>query len=167
MITIYLAGAIRDGRLDDIEWREKVISLLDGLATFLNPLGGKHFDSIKSNWTLAGRRSTAHTIVKYDFNSVKRADIVLANLTSLNERYPSIGTLIELGAAAAQGKLIYLIMDKKYAGHANAMFTMHPFLQEIVADIFESVDECIEFLKRYLPVINGTNPRYGEFYAGY
>ena len=166
MITIYLAGAIRDGRLDDIEWREKVISSLDGLATFLNPLGGKHFDSIKSNWTAAGRRVTSQFDVKHDLEFIGRSDVVLVNLLALSERYPNIGTLIELGAAAAQGKLIYLILDKKYAGHENAMFTTHPFLQEIAADIFESVDEAIEFLKKYLPVLSGTNPRYGEFYAG-
>ena len=166
MLTIYLAGAIRDGRLNDIEWREKVISsLLDSPAIILNPLGGKHFDAKSGAWTLCGREVTAPSIVKYDFNSVKRADIILANLTSLSERYPSIGTLIELGAAAALGKLIYLILDNKYAGHENSMFTRHPFLQEIAADIFESVDEAIEFLKKYIPVLSGTNARYGNFYG--
>ena len=165
-MIIYLAGAIRDGRLDDIEWREKVISSLAGLATIINPLGGKHFDAKNSVWTLCERRVTAQSIVKYDFNAVNRADIILANLTSLSERYPSIGTLIELGAAAAQGKLIYLILDNKYAGHENAMFTHHPFLQEIAADIFESVDEAIEFLKKYVPVMSGVRARYGDFYAG-
>jgi nucleoside 2-deoxyribosyltransferase len=162
MVTIYLAGAIRDGRLDDIEWREKMISRLLDDAWILNPLASKHYDPATNKWTLAGRRVTAHSIVKYDFDSVKRADIVVANLLSLSERYPSIGTLIELGAAAAQGKLIYLIMEKKYTGHENAIFTMHPFLQEMAADIFESVDEAIEFLTGYLPAMSGDKPKYGS-----
>jgi len=165
LITIYLAGAIRDGRLDDIEWREKAISELAGKAVFLNPLSRKHFDAKNSIWTLAGRKVTAHSIVKYDLNAVKRADVVLANLTSLSEHYPSIGTLIELGAAASGGKLIYLILDKNFAGHENAVFTLHPFLQELATEIFESVDEAIEFLKRFLPALDGTQPRFGEFYA--
>ena len=164
MITIYLAGAIRDGRLDDIRWRETVISELDGLAIFLNPLGGKQFNTKDSSWTLAGRKVTAHSLVKYDFNLVSKADIILANLTSLSEHYPSIGTLIELGAAAAQGKLIYLILNKKFSGHENACFTQHPFLQELATDIFESVDEAIKFLKKYVLVMEGVKPRYGGFY---
>jgi hypothetical protein len=51
--SIYLVGPIRDGREDDIAWREQVIQNLDGRAVFLNPLAGKTYDAEKRTWMMS------------------------------------------------------------------------------------------------------------------
>ncbi len=159
--AIYLVGAIRDGRQDDIDWRENVIDLLDDQAVFLNPLGGKTFDATSRQWSMSGISPAANVIVKHDFWCVDHADMIIANMTSLSEGYPSIGSLIELGRATLNNKLIYLILESGYTGHGNqAMFKLHPFLQEIAAATFTSVESCIDFLGRHLDVMNGVNPRF-------
>jgi nucleoside 2-deoxyribosyltransferase len=158
---VYLAGAIRDNRPEDVEWRESVITALDGLAVFINPLGGKVFDVGAKKWTLSGVPSTLTTIVRHDAWSVDRCDIVLANVTALAERYPNIGTLIELGRAWGRGKLIYLILERGYTGHENSgMYSLHPFLADIAAVCFESTEAAVSFLGRHLRALSGVNPRF-------
>jgi nucleoside 2-deoxyribosyltransferase len=157
--VVYLAGAIRDGRYEDIDWREQVMQRLDGRAVFLNPLGGKTYNPTTREWRLSGIASTAPRIVKHDFWCVDRADIVLANVTSLAEGYPSIGTLVELGRASARGALVYLVAEPGYRGHENsAMFALHPFLEQIAAAVFDSMDEATDFLEGHLNVLSGADP---------
>jgi nucleoside 2-deoxyribosyltransferase len=159
--TIYLAGAIRDGRMEDINWRERVIDELGGQANFLNPLGGKVYDPVTKNWTMSGFQAGAKVIVKHDLYCVSHSDIVIANLTSLSEGYPTIGTLMEFGAAVGQGKLIYSIIEPGYKGHENtALYKLHPFLSENSAMVFTSVEEAIRFLSRHLGVLSGTRPNF-------
>lgn len=159
-LSIYLAGAIRDGVTEDIVWRQRVISSLPDVC-ILNPLAGKTFHQTTQVWTVAGVPATTRTIVKQDGHCVDAADIVLANMTSLTEKYPSIGSLIELGRAWGKGKLIYIILPAGYSGHQNnAMFKLHPFLEEISAGNFLTVDGAIDFLRRYTRVLTGEEPEF-------
>jgi nucleoside 2-deoxyribosyltransferase len=159
---IYLAGAIRDNRPDDIEWRERVIKELGGLATFLNPLGGKVYDPGNGMWTMGGIPSTAERIWKHDCWCVDHADIVLANLTALSEGYPNIGTLVEFGRATAKGALIYSIIDRDYTGHDKLkLYKLHPFLAQPSAVVFDSVGDAIAFLAKHLQMLSGENPHFG------
>lgn len=160
--VIYLAGAIRDNRPDDIEWRERVISALGDKATFLNPLGGKTYNSETREWTMSHKvPSTTKHIVPQDLWEVDRADIVIANLSALAEGYPNIGTLMEFGRATARGALIYTVLEANYAGHDNPkMYSLHPFLDWLSAASFTSVDDLIAFLHRHLDVLSGANPHF-------
>ena len=159
--SIYLVGAIRDGRKDDIDWRDNMIDALDRQAVFLNPVGGKRFNPETKAWDMSGIPPKAEVIVKHDFWCVDKADIIIANMTSLAEGYPSIGSLIEIGRATARGSLIYIILDPNYQGHGNlAMFKLHPFLAQNAAATFDTVDSCITFLSRHLNVLNGMDPYY-------
>lgn len=161
---IYLAGAIRDGRDEDIFWRERVINELEEQAIFLNPLGGKRYNPVTKNWTMSGFQAGAKVIVAHDLFCVKRSDIVLANLTALSEGYPNIGTLMEFGAAVGQGKLIYSIIEPGYEGHENpVLYKLHPFLSENSAMVFKSVEEGVAFLKRHLGVLSGAKPHFDGF----
>lgn len=160
--TIYCAGAIRDGHPEDIAWREEMIDSLHTLATILNPLGGKTHHPVTKEWRMSGIPSTTRAIVAHDLWMVDRADIVVANLKSLSEGYPSIGTLMELGRATKTGALIYLISEPGYAGHQNpGMFKLHPFLDALPAATFPSVDECVAFLESHLLVLSGQCPEFG------
>lgn len=168
MVTIYLAGAIRDAQLsDDIGWRETLIERIydkyAGLVSLLNPVGDKTFNPDTHEWKVGGIRTNTKGIVQQDLWSVRQADIVIANLTSMVTGYPSIGTIMEMGAAAGMGgKLIYTILDPNFTGHDNkGMFKLHPFLDAISTEIFDSVDSLWAFLDQHLAMLTGLDPHFG------
>jgi nucleoside 2-deoxyribosyltransferase len=164
--VIYLAGAIRDGVEEDIRWRERAITRLTDHAVLLNPLGGKtmHQDAPceRPHWTQFGRPATAQRIVHQDFWCVEHADIILANVTSLAEGYPSIGTMMELGYAAGRGRnvLTYLLSTAPMRGMANGMFRIHPFLEQIAADWFTGLEEALDTVGGMCDVLSGKRPSY-------
>jgi len=155
--TIYLAGAIRDGVPADIEWRELVIRELAGQAVFLNPLGGKTYNTSTRSWDLAGLDPVASVIVPHDFWMVDRADILLVNLESMASGYPSIGTICEIGRATARDCLIYVIMSD--------ISRVHPFIQHNAAAFFPDTAEAIRFLSQHLGVMSGTTPHFRGYVA--
>jgi nucleoside 2-deoxyribosyltransferase len=166
-VSIYLAGAIRDGCPQDIEWREEVIEAIGDKAVLMNPLGGKHYSPQTKAWTFAGGRTpTPRSIVHHDLWCVDRADIVLANLESLADGYPMIGTMMELGRATATGALLYVIIKPGQQGLANKMFRLHPFIEDLASGVFESVDDAIDFLHCHLPVLDGRGPRISNLTYG-
>jgi nucleoside 2-deoxyribosyltransferase len=158
---VYLAGAIRDDHDEDIVWREEAIDRLGLKATILNPLGGKTRDSKTGAWFMSSIPAVSKSIVKQDFWCVDRADIVIANLLSMSEGYPSIGTMMELGRASGTNALIYVIVDPDYKGHKNpGIFRAHPFIEQIAGATFENVEDCMRFTEQHLDVLNGTNSRF-------
>lgn len=170
--VIYLAGAIRDDHPEDIEWRERMIERLKHSATILSPLGGKTrterppyrpgecSSEPRVKWTQFGRAIPPKKIVLQDWWCVDNSNIVVANVTSLAEGYPSIGTMMELGRATARGSLIYLIMERPVVGHANAMYGVHPFLEVNAADVFTSLDEALDGMACLCDAYSGRRPSY-------
>lgn len=168
MITIYLAGAIRDSAIqEDVEWRERIITLIEreypDSVKVLNPLANKIYNQTTKMWTVGGIPTQARGIVAQDLWSVKRADIVIANFSSLSTGYPSIGTVMEVGAAAAFGrKLIYSIIEPGFRGSDNpGVFKLHPFLEQLSTEVFDSVSALEAFLESHLGMLTGTRPRFG------
>ncbi len=161
-ISIYLAGAIRDGHPEDIEWREDVIRRLAALPVrILNPLAGKHYDEVSKTWTVSGVPSTAKLITRHDKWYLEHSDAVVFNFRALSQGYPNIGTLVEFGMAVARGALIYVIVDADYTGHENVkMYHLHPFLNEFASVVFHDVDACVAFLRRHVTAISGASPSY-------
>ena len=163
MLKVYLAGAIRAGRFEDIAWRSRVIIALGGEPVeVLSPLAGKSYDEETKQWRVHGTIApSAKYIVKHDLWMVNRADVVVVNLTALAEGYPSIGTLVELGAAAALGKLIYVVVDAEYTGHQNqAMYRLHPFIEQVASEVFTSVEALIAYLRPQVSVLLGDTPMF-------
>ena len=164
--TIYLAGAIRDGVHEDIEWREQMIEALSDQATILNPLGGKTYNSTTREWDMSGIVPDGGVIVPHDFWCVQRADIVVFNFLSLADGYPTIGTLVEFGHATARAPrvLLYGIVPPQYSGHGNsALFRLHPFLAQNCAAVFPTVEACMRFLFLHLQVLSGRASRFGGY----
>ena len=81
MITLYLAGAIRDDHPEDVHWREDLITRLTPIqgVSILNPVGNKTYDPSNGEWQVAGTPVTGHGIVTQDLWCVQRADIIVAN----------------------------------------------------------------------------------------
>jgi len=162
-VTVYLAGAMRDNRIEeDSQWREDIIEACQGLAIFLNPMAGKSFNRKTKEWDFCGMEPTADVIVRHDFWAVQRADIVLFNFKALSQDYPMIGSLIEFGhgTASPHTKLLWSIIDADYAGHDNTGFNLHPFLEKNSALIFHSFDEALTKVPRLLAVMSGKNPHF-------
>lgn len=163
--TIYLAGAIRDDHPEDIAWRETFINALWSDAVFLNPLGGK-WRNREGVWLMSGRVASAPRIVAQDMYCVRKADIIIANFSSMADGYPSIGTVAEVGAASALNKMIYGVL-KPGTSHGvenQKNFKLHPFITELCADVFDSELQALTFLKNHLSVLNGLNPHCLEPY---
>lgn len=164
-LSMYLAGAIRDGREEDLIWREQVIQAFPGI-TILNPVANKRYikTETQQTWIVGGDADfepSAKFLVRHDFFMVDRADIVLANLSSLAEGYPSIGTMMELGRASGNGGLIYSIVPPSTPGLANKIYKVHPFIEDISSQTFASVGDAIDFLAWHHFALDGSNPHYG------
>lgn len=162
-LSIYLAGAIRDGNLNDIAWREVLIENFKDDCEMLNPLARKTYDADTRSWGMSGVTPSADVIVPHDFWMVERADIIIFNLTALAEGYPNIGTLVEFGHATALSPkpLIYTIVEKGYLGHeSTALFALHPFIAINSAIVFFSVDACLKFLSSHIGALNGDTPSF-------
>lgn len=164
-LTLYLAGAIRDSKPEDIMWREDVIDALKGLPVrILNPLGGKTCED--GVWTVSGVLSDASFIFEHDKWCVEQSDIVLFNFRALSEKYPNIGTLVEFGMAIGlPGKrLIYSVVEPAYTGHENPnLYKLHPFLAQPSAHVFATMDEATKFLVRHVKVLSGRNPSFPAY----
>lgn len=169
--AIYLAGAIRDDRPDDIQWRERVITEVGDKATWLNPLASKTFSPETKAWSMSGVKPVASVIVPHDFWMVEHSDIIIFNLSALTEGYPNIGTLVEFGHATGLPRrpLIYSVIDPNLVTNPNAalmvqqkMFSgLHPFLAINSAVVFPSINALIPFLQSHLPALCGDQPRFG------
>ena len=172
MLTFYLAGAIRDNRPEDIEWRARLGAQLNEYVTrrkieIISPLGGKTFNPTTKEWLISGLPSEPRHIISQDFWAVDRADIIVVNLLPMDEGYQSIGTLMEYGRSTITSKLRYVIAPPKFRGSGNAMYPdIHPFLERTATAIFSDVDTCVGFLQRHLPYLLGQdwfcNGNYGE-----
>lgn len=165
MLTMYLAGAIRDGRSDDVNWREQMSNALfplmqNNILRIISPLGGKVYSEKDRMWTISGIQSSAHLIVSQDFWSVDRCDIGVFNMLSIAEKYPTIGTLMEYGRSTARSMLRYVIWPKGETGHTHSdrMYQVHPFIVNNATHVFESVEDCIVFLMQHIPVLAGVAP---------
>lgn len=169
MITIYLAGAIRDAHLfEDVKWRDYLIKNIErkyGLSVIiLNPLANKTFNIETKEWKMGGVPSRAKNIVAQDLWSVRHADVIIANLSAMATGYPSIGTIMEMGAAAAYGgKLIYTILNSNPGNDNPGVFKLHPFLEQVSTEIFPSVEDCWGFLASHLGMLTGSNASFGGF----
>ena len=168
MVTIYLAGAIRDTHAEDIQWREFLISRIEHKhalnVSILNPVGNKTYNPSTREWKMSGIHAGAKEIFAQDLWCVRRADIIIANFNSFKDGYPSIGTVMEVGAAAGiGGKLVYSILDKdsSFGVENTGNFKLHPFLEQSSSAIFPSVDALVDFLVPHLGMLVGTEPRFG------
>lgn len=168
---IYLAGAIRDSRPDDIEWREHVMAKLGNKAIWLNPLASKTYDPESKNWTMSGITPVASVIVPHDFWMVEHSDAIIFNLSALREGYPNIGTLVEFGHATALNPrpLIYSVIDPTLVTNPNATLTqgvqkmfggLHPFLSVNSAVVFDSIANLVNFLDSHLDSLSGAQPHF-------
>lgn len=160
-VKVYLAGSIRDGVEEDIAWRERAIDALQSERCIIfSPLAGKKYEPETKLWTLYGKSvPDSKYIVHADYWCVERSDLILFDFRSLATGYASIGTMSEWGRSTAYNILRLSTVAPNQKG-ANAMFGLHPFLEQHSAKVFNDVDEMIGFAKANIQAVT-TSPRYG------
>ncbi len=146
---IYLAGAIRDNRPEDIEWRQYARRSLEFFKTpegpvvrgyvILDPLEGKTYDD-EHGWLIhATTKATGDIFVHRDLAMIRSADVMLANLSALQDGYPCVGTLMELGIAMERRLLTVVV-----GSYATCN---HPFIASMAYRRVATVDAAIDWLK--------------------
>lgn len=147
--VIYLAGAIRNGVPEDIEWRNAFRAAMGGRHDFLNPCDGKKWHrgdqdeggKLLSRWSQYGEPCINKDVFAQDVHNIKRCTVVVANMLAFDTGYPMVGTFMELGMAHMDGKLIYVITE-------NPRLVEHPFVEGVAARVFPNVERCGEYLKQ-------------------
>ncbi len=146
---IYLAGAIRDDAPADIEWRQYVRRSLGAFKTsngpiitgydILDPLDGKTYNH-EHGWLMHGSvKATGDIFVHRDLAMIHHADVILANLSALQDGYPCIGTLMELGIAMER-RILTVVVGAYGVIH-------HPFIASMAYRRVATVDAAIDWLK--------------------
>ena len=160
-ISVYLAGSIRDGVEEDFLWRERAITELRGewprnarsRCTILSPLAGKSYNAETKQWTIYQKYvPDSKYIVHADYWCVDRADIGLFDFRSLATGYASIGTVSEWGRSTVRSMLRLATVAPNQQG-SNAMFGLHPFLEQHATKVFTDIDDMIEFAKEYIDAV--------------
>jgi hypothetical protein len=144
-IKIYLCGFIGGEHVYDkcAGWRNKLIDyyyLCSGTdlppdIIWMNPLEGKKRttlgnDGLKSN-------IPTNAIVQRDYQSVIRADILIANLDNFGENRQLLGSWFEIAWAFENKIPIIIITD-------NKLYSLHPFITYVSAAIYDNVDKLID-----------------------
>lgn len=141
MFRIYLAGYINNEVIEECwEWRKQIALHYNsnpkwhGDISFLDPLNGEI-----GNITEEGLKCAVpgKALIHRDYNSVKSANLIVANLDTFGEMRPMVGTLYELAWAwEAKKPTIVITNEDKYK--------FHPFIVDTASIIVASVNEMLE-----------------------
>lgn len=159
-LNVYLAGPIT-GLLygDTTEWRDSLIAELApfGINAYSPMRMKKHLDNGHYIGSLGSSRR--RFAVERDLYDVRRADVVLFNLAGATR--VSIGTMVELGAAAEANKLRVVVFpeaerterEEGVTSSSSANPHDHLFVHELASIIVEDLSEAVQVLKG----INGND----------
>lgn len=147
--TVYLSGPILGETYQDARfgWRKYVFDrLLPGIRA-LSPMRHESYlaevkgkigldNALPEHYFARGRM-----VYEKDKLDILRSDIILANF--IGAKRVSIGTVAEIGMAAAMGKTIIVTMDK---GNIHD----HPFVVEPAAAVLATLEQGIEVINSLL-----------------
>lgn len=103
-------------------------------------LSGRKFDA-KANERAEGAVTTPHAITRRDHWMVRKADIILADLTGAKDK--SVGSISEIAVAYTHQKHSLGIMEK---GNVHE----HSFMFEQFDIIFKNKEDAVEYLTKLI-----------------
>jgi len=148
-MIVYLAGLISTDHPESLSWRDDAAyhlgtwSVPGSIIETLSPVRGKDMTKSKDG----GISTPAHnskSIILRDYNDIKRADVMLANLNLWGSTRPLVGTLMELAWAWELKMPVIAVCDK-----GDRLMRDHPFIRECVSHYCETMEEALEFIRRY------------------
>jgi nucleoside 2-deoxyribosyltransferase len=147
LLTVYLGGPIAGKAYAGAsDWRQRVARQLAETAPhirLLDPMRGKHelkgVEKIEAGngGVLYGSKIT----VGRDLWDVAQCDAVLVNLSEATE--VSIGSMIELGHARAQGKFVVVVLPDERKPNPHD----HPFVTQVATAVVRDIAEGIRILE--------------------
>jgi len=150
--VVYLAGTMT-GKHEHFDWRihaEREFRKV-GIHT-LSPFRGKSITQLDatgniefSDYSKLTEGISPNRIVARDYADVRKADILLANLTETKDIRPSIGTISELAWAYAMQKPVICIVDNT----TNENYYKHPFTRVFVHHWVDSIEAGIDAVIHY------------------
>jgi hypothetical protein len=152
LLTVYLAGPIAGLSYGEAAgWRDRVGQELANHAPHircLDPMRGKQ--EIEASPRIeAGRGGDLYgpeMTVARDLWDIESADVILMNLAGVSD--VSIGSMIELGHAAALRKLVIVVLPEQSESHVSGTNPHdHPFVRQVASGVVGSLDDAIELLK--------------------
>ncbi len=142
---VYLAGLISTVAKETTQWRRRASDVLTAVMDVVSPLRGKDFNSSADGGvTVEPGQGTSKDIILRDYNDIRGCDMILVNLEVYKSERALVGTLMEL-AWAWEHKIPVVA----YAEPGNYLMRNHPFVKEAVAHYCDTMEEAIEFVRRY------------------
>ena len=150
-LTVYLAGPVAGKSYSEATcWRREAAERLRRHAPHircLDPMRAKEelrgVTAIKAGE--GGSVFSPKLTVARDLWDVARCDVVLLNLLDAAE--PSIGSMVELGHAAALRKLIIVILPDDRTPEAARNPHDHPFVRQTASAVVGSLEEALRVLE--------------------
>ena len=143
-MTVYLCGLMSGEKLKEtVSWRQTVREYYENWKgqgqyeiDFIDPFNGPELDSIDKE----GLKSSvpAKAIIAGDFMSVKKCDLIVANLNDFGSSRPLIGSHWELAWCWMMQKPFIIIVSKEL----RHRYETHPFTGQATF-VFESVEEFL------------------------
>lgn len=135
MIRIYLAGPMTGLSFhDQIDWRNDFTDMIQDRRAVERILV---FNPCLAYSPSDNRHKTEKEVMRYEIYNLKKADVVVANLTGQS----SIGTCMEVAVAHEHGiPIVGLYKDAE---------PLHPWLNECCTRVCDSMDELIEYIADY------------------
>lgn len=165
IIYVYVAGFMAGSKLEqctswrkkirdhykNYEWDEEIQDYVSFPCAILDPFNGKEVGTISSDGVTSHIPPTA--IRKADRMSVKKADIIIANMRTWGESRPMIGTHHEMAWAEEDKKPIILLCEKE----DMSLYKNHPFTCDCDY-YFETIEDVIEnkIIESYYKRIHGA-----------
>jgi nucleoside 2-deoxyribosyltransferase len=142
-MKVYLAGPIAGKSYEEaMDWRLAAYHYFSGYGiTSYSPMRAK--DGLKGTKVLSGvdypeeGPLSSRAMYRRDLHDVRTADVVLVNLTGADR--VSIGTMIEIGYAVAQGKYIVVVME-------SDNIHQHLFITESASLICKTLDAALDWI---------------------
>jgi len=153
--SLYLAGPIRG--VEDYKWRYDFTHRFGSSFNYLIPSDIVLADGIKDPKNIEKLRNfkpLGYMTYRTDLDMIQRADMVFMNLLPMEEGYPAMGTLFELGYARALNKFIVIVAPEKQR--------QHPFISFGGDGVYRDFDSAYSFLERYIGVLEGKCPVFEE-----
>lgn len=146
MKKCYLSGLINTAVLQTLEWRLKARRDLKEKFEVIDPLRGKEkiyygHDAVadQTNGMRSGVMSNRQLLLR-DYRDVHSVDVLLVNLDDYAGGRPLVGTLFEL-AWAWESRIPIVGFAPE-----DCWIREHCFIQEVVGEMFSSLDEAIRYL---------------------
>ena len=140
MKTVYLAGLMRRGVSQCMQWREEATVLLADNFIVRNPFRGKTSARWDTKYTITG--VTNKDILLRDYRDVLASDIFLVDVTEYCGE-PLIGTFVELGWAW-EHRIPVVAFSEHIGSKGN-----HPFVNTMITSFFISLQEACEHINGY------------------